>query len=143
MANQQYKAIVRRVNEEAFSADGDLAVIDEFVAADLVDHTAPPHLQHGNQSLKQLAQLWRTAFPDLKVTVHDILAEGDLVVIAWSGGGTHLGDLMGIPPTGKQGFMAGITFNRMHDGRIVERWGNNDQLGLFTQLGLVPAPAEA
>lgn len=140
MAHHQYKAIVRRVNEEAFSADGDLAVIDEFVAADLVDHTAPPHLQHGNQSLKRLAQLWRTAFPDLKVTVHDIVAEDDLVVIAWSGGGTHLGDLMGIPPTGKQGFMAGITFNRMRDGRIVERWGNNDQLGLFIQLGLVPAP---
>lgn len=140
MASQQYKAIVRRVNEEAFSAGGVLSVIDEFVAADLVDHTAPPHLQHGSQSLKQLAQLWRAAFPNLKATVHDILAEGDLVVIAWSGGGTHLGDLMGIPPTGKQGFMTGITFNRMQDGRIIERWGNNDQLGLFTQLGLVPAP---
>lgn len=140
MSNQQYKTIVRRVNEEAFSADGDLSVIDEFVAADLVDHTAPPHLQHGNQSLKELAQIWRRAFPDLKVTVQDILAEDDLVVIAWSGGGTHLGDLMGIPPTGKQGFMSGITFNRMQDGRIVERWGNNDQAGLFVQLGLMPAP---
>jgi predicted ester cyclase len=140
MAHQQYKTIVRRVNEEAFSADGDLAVIDEFVAPDLVDHTAPPHLQHGNQSLKQLAQLWRAAFPDLAVTVQEVMAEGDLVVIAWQGGGTHLGDLMGIPPTGKRGFMTGITFNRVQDGRIVERWGNNDQLGLFTQLGLMPAP---
>ena len=141
MSQQLYKTIVRRVNEEAFSADGDLSVIDEFVAADLVDHTAPPHLQFGNQSLKQLAQLWRQAFPDLKVTVHDILAEDDLVVIAWSGGGTHLGELMGIPPTGKSGFMSGITFNRMQDGRIVERWGNNDQAGLFIQLGLLPAPS--
>lgn len=70
-----------------------------------------------------------------------IVSEGDLVVIAWSGGGTHLGDLMGIPPTGKTGFMSGITFNRMHEGRIVERWGNNDQAGLFLQLGLMPAPA--
>jgi predicted ester cyclase len=140
MSSQQYKTIVRRVNEEAFSADGDLSVIDEFVAADLVDHTAPPALQHGNQSLKQLALIWRQAFPDLKVTVQDILAEGDLVVIAWSGGGTHLGELMGIPPTGKQGFMSGITFNRMQDGRIIERWGNNDQAGLFVQLGLIPAP---
>lgn len=139
MSYAQYKMIVRRVNEQAFSADGDLSVIDEFVAPDLVDHTAPPHLQHGNQSLKQLAQIWRTAFPDLKVTVHDILAQDDLVVIAWSGGGTHLGNLMGIPPTGKQGVMSGITFNRMHDGRIVERWGNNDQVGLFMQLGLIPA----
>lgn len=143
MSNQQYKTIVRRVNEEAFSADGDLSVIDEFVAADLVDHTAPPQLQHGNQSLKQLAQIWRQAFPDLKVTVHDIVAEDDLVVIAWSGGGTHLGELMGIPPTGRTGFMSGITFNRMQDGRITERWGNNDQAGLFMQLGLMPAPSPA
>jgi predicted ester cyclase len=143
MASESYKTIVRRVNEEAFSADGDLSVIDEFVAVDLVDHTAPPHLQQGNQSLKQLALLWRQAFPDLKVTVHDILAEDDLVVIAWSGGGTHLGDLMGIPPTGKTGFMTGITFNRMQEGRIVERWGNNDQAGLFIQLGLIPALAQA
>ncbi len=140
MSNQQYKTIVRCVNEEAFSAGGDLSVIDEFVATDLVDHTAPPHLQHGNQSLKQLALIWRQAFPDLEITVHDILAEGDLVVIAWSGGGTHLGDLMGIPPTGQKGIMSGITFNRMQDGRIVERWGNNDQAGLFVQLGLMPAP---
>lgn len=141
MSNQQYKTIVRRVNEQAFSADGDLSVIDEFVAADLIDHTAPPHLQQGNQSLKELALIWRRAFPDLKVTVQDIVAEGDLVVIAWSGGGTHLGDLMGIPPTGKTGYMSGITFNRMEDGRIAERWGNNDQVGLFAQLGLLPGPA--
>lgn len=141
MSNEQYKTIVRRVNEEAFSADGDLSVVDEFVAAELVDHTAPPHLQHGNESLKQLALIWREAFPDLKVKVHDMVAEGDMVVIAWSGGGTHLGDLMGIPPTGKTGYMSGITFNRMQDGRIVERWGNNGQAGLFVQLGLMPAPA--
>jgi predicted ester cyclase len=143
MLIEQSKTIVRRVNEEAFSADGDLSVIDEFVAPDLVDHTAPPHLQHGSESLKQLALIWRQAFPDLKVTVHELVAEGDLVVIAWSGGGTHLGELMGIPPTGKQGYMTGITFNRMQDGRIVERWGNNDQAGLFVQLGLMPAPAAA
>lgn len=141
MLQEHYKTIVRRVNEEAYSADGDLSVIDEFVAADLVDHTAPPELQHGNQSLKQLALIWRKAFADLKVTVHEIVAEGDLVVIAWSGGGTHSGELMGIPPTGKTGYMTGITFNRMQDGRIVERWGNNDQAGLFVQLGLIPAPA--
>ncbi|GAB4128305.1 MAG: ester cyclase [Roseiflexaceae bacterium] len=140
MSSQQYKTIVRRVNEEAFSADGDLSVIDEFVDPDLIDHTAPPALQHGHQSLKQLAQIWRVAFPDLKVTIHEVMADGDLVVIAWSGGGTHLGDLMGIPPTGRSGVMSGLTFNRMHDGRIVERWGNSDQVGLFMQLGLIPAP---
>jgi predicted ester cyclase len=143
MSTEQAKSIVRRVQIAAFSADGELSVIDEFVAADLINHTAPPHLQSGNQSLKQLAQLWRAAFPDLKVTVDDLLAEGDLVVSAWTGRGTHLGDLMGIPPTGKQATMVGITIDRVQDGRIVERWGDNDQLGLFIQLGLAPAPAAA
>jgi predicted ester cyclase len=141
MSNQQYKTIARRVDEEAFSAQGDLSVVDEFVSADVVNHTAPPHMQHGRENLKQLAHLWRTAFPDLTITVDDILAEGDLVAVAWTGSGTHLGDLFGIPPTGKRGVMSGIEFNRIQDGRIVERWGNNDQLGLFVQLGLAPAPA--
>jgi predicted ester cyclase len=140
MSNQQYKTIVRRVDEEAFSARGDLSVVDEFVSENLVNHTAPPHMQQGRENLKQLAQLWRSAFPDLVVTVDDIVTEGDLVAVAWTGGGTHLGDLFGIPPTGKRGIMSGIEFNRIQDGQIVERWGNNDQLGLFVQLGLAPAP---
>lgn len=142
MSNQQNKTIVRRVDTEAFSAGGDLSVLDEFVAADVVNHTAPPDMQHGRENLRQLAQLWRAAFPDLKVTIDDVVAEGDLVAVAWTGGGTHLGDLFGIPPTGKHAVMSGIEFNRMQDGRIVERWGNNDQLGLFVQLGLAPAPTQ-
>jgi steroid delta-isomerase-like uncharacterized protein len=141
MSNQQNKTIVRRVDIEAFSANGDLSVLDEFVAADVVNHTAPPEMQHGRENLRQLAQLWRAAFPDLRVTVDDILADDDLVVVAWTGGGTHLGSLFGIPPTGKRAAMSGIEFNRMRDGRVVERWGNNDQLGLFVQLGLAPAPS--
>jgi predicted ester cyclase len=140
MSVEQYKMIVQRVNEEAFSAQGDLSVVDEFVAVDLVDHTAPDHLQHGRESLKELANIWRKAIPDLQITTLDLICEGDLAVIAWTGTGTHLGDLMGIPPTGKSATMAGITFNRMEGGRIVERWGNNDQLGFFIQLGLAPAP---
>jgi len=140
MSNEQYKTIVRRVNEEAFNIDGDLSVIDEFVAADLVDHSAPPHLQHGIDGLRQQALAWRNAFPDLKMTVTDVVAEGNMVVVAWTGSGTHLGDLMGIAPTGKSGSMAGITFHRLQDGRIVERWGDSDQAGLFVQLGLMPAP---
>jgi predicted ester cyclase len=142
MSNQQYKTIVRRVNEEAFSINGDLSIIDEFVAADLVDHSAPPDMIHGSESLKQRALAWRSAFPDLKLTVDDVIAEGDLVVVAWTGGGTHLGDLMGIAPTGVKGFMSGISFHRIQDGRIVERWGDSDQAGLFVQLGLMPAPTQ-
>jgi predicted ester cyclase len=142
MSNQQYKSIVRRVNEEVFSASGDLSVIDEFVATELVDHTAPPQMEHGSESLKQRALVWRSAFPDLTMTVDTVLAENDLVVLSWTADGTHLGDLMGIAPTGKKGSMSGITFHRIEDGRIVERWGDSDQVGLFVQLGLMPAPSQ-
>jgi predicted ester cyclase len=141
MSNQQYKTIVRRLNEALFSAGGDLSVIDEFVAADLVDHSAPPQMQHGSENLRRQALAWRAAFPDLTLTVDELVAEGDVVVVAWRGSGTHLGDLMGIAPTGVKGYMDGISFHRLQDGLIVERWGNSDQAGLFVQLGLIPAPA--
>jgi steroid delta-isomerase-like uncharacterized protein len=142
MSNQQYKSIVRHVNVEVFSASGDLSVIDELVATDLVDHSAPPHMQHGSESLRQRALVWRSAIPDLTLTANEVLAEEDMVVLSWTAGGTHLGDLMGIAPTGKKVSMSGITFHRIQDGRIVERWGDSDQVGLFVQLGLMPAPTQ-
>ncbi len=140
MEHETHKAIVRRLYEEAFSHTGDLAVIDEFIAGDFVDHAAPPGLAPGREGFKQLVGIWRRAVPDLWLTVDAIVAEGDLVAIAWTSGGTHQGELMGIPPTGRTGKVAGITFSRLADGRIVERWGNSDDLGLLQQLGVIPKP---
>lgn len=140
MEHETHKAIVRRLYETAFNHAGDLSIIDEFIAGDFVDHSGPPGLPPGREGFKQLVGMWRRAVPDLWITVDDVVAEGDEVAVAWTAGGTHQGELMGNPPTGRTGKMTGVTFNRLADGRIVERWGNSDDLGLLQQLGIIPKP---
>jgi steroid delta-isomerase-like uncharacterized protein len=132
-------AIVRRLHEQVFNASGDLAVIDEFVADDYVDNTAPPEFRTGRDSFRALAEHWRTAFPDIRLDVESVVAEGDVVALAWRGTGTHLGELLGIPATGRPGSISGISITKVVDGRVVERWGDSDDLGLLRTLGVVPA----
>jgi len=138
MEHEANKAIVRRLYEQAFNHTGDLAVIEEFVATDFNDHAALPGLPPGREGFRQAVLAWRHAFPDLTLTVDAVVAAEDAVVIAWTGRGTHRGELMGIPPTGVAGQVVGISFNRIADGRVVERWGNSDDLGLLQQLGVIP-----
>jgi len=138
MEHEANKAIVRRLYEQAFNHTGDLAVIEEFIATDFNDHAALPGLPPGREGFRQAVLAWRHAFPDLTLTVDAIVAAEDAVVIAWTGRGTHRGELMGIPPTGVAGQVVGISFNRIADGRVVERWGNSDDLGLLQQLGVIP-----
>jgi predicted ester cyclase len=87
--------------------------------------------------------MYLTAFPDLHFTIEDIIAEGDTVVVRQTARGTHQGDLMGIPPTGKQVSGTGITITRVVNGKAVEDWFNGDDLGLLQQLGVVPVPGQA
>jgi predicted ester cyclase len=79
-----------------------------------------------------------TAFPDLHFTIEDQIAEGDKVVNRVTARGTHLGDFRGIPPTGKQVTVAGITIDRIAGGKLVESWTSWDFLGILQQLGVVP-----
>ena len=132
-------AVSRRVFEEAFT-QGKVEVLDELVAEDWVNHdeTVPPEIPRGRAGLKQLAHGYRGAFPDLQMTVEDQIVQGDKVVTRWSARGTHQGDLMGIPATGKQGRANGITIDRIENGKIVESWNHWDQLSLLQQLGVVP-----
>jgi predicted ester cyclase len=81
------------------------------------------------------------AFPDLQITVEDMVAEGDKVAVRWRLRATHQGEFMGIPPTGNQVTMTGIDINRLEGGRLVERWGNEDMLGLLQQLGVMGTSA--
>jgi steroid delta-isomerase-like uncharacterized protein len=136
------KTISRRVAEEGFG-QGRIEVIDEFVAEDIVNHddTVPPEIPAGREGIKALAQGYHTAFPDMDFKVEDQIAEGDKVVSRWSARGTHQGDLMGIPPTGKEARVTGITIDRIKDGKIVETWTNWDQVSLLQQLGVIPEMA--
>src|SRR5215217_6086861 len=98
-AEEKNKALVRRVFEEVW-VKRNLAAVDEFMAADYVEHPIPSGLPPGIEGLKQMTTTYRTAFPNLKATLDDIFAEGDRVAFRWSVSGTHLGNWLGIPPTG-------------------------------------------
>jgi len=139
MSVKENKAIFRRIVEEGFNK-GNLAIVDELVATDHVNHTDNVH---GPEEYKQFITMYRTAFPDLHMTIEDQIAEGDKVVNRWTSRGTHKGDLMGIPPTGKQTTVTGMYVARIIGGKIVEEWGNFDALGMMQQLGVVPPPGQA
>ncbi len=84
--------------------------------------------------------MFRNAFPDLHFTVEDMLAEGDRVASRYTARGTHRGELMGLPPTGRQVTEVGIVISRLAEGKLVEDWHSPDNLGLMQQLGVVTFP---
>ena len=140
MSTEENKAIARRVNDEIWS-EGHLDVIDELFADDFVATiVGAPEQIRGPQGFREFVVTYRTAFPDLRITVDEQFAEGETVVTRWTATGTNEGDLMGIPATGKQATTAGININRVSGGKLIEGWGLFDQLGLLQQLGAVPVP---
>jgi steroid delta-isomerase-like uncharacterized protein len=124
-AEEKNKALVREFFEEAWGK-GNVAAVDEFMAADYVEHPRPCTLPPGTEGLKQLIASYRAAFPDLKSTLEDIFAEGEMVAYRWSVSGTHLGDWLGIPPTGNHVTATGITLVRIVLGKVVESWTSID-----------------
>ena len=136
--SEENKAVVRRFHDEVLNK-GNLALIDELCSHDLVDHTAPPGLPPGVEGAKQTLGIYLAAFPDLHVTMEDMIAEGDRVVVRWTASGTHKGDLMGIAPTGRRVTVTGIAIDRIAGGKTVEHWEVFDQMGLMQQLGVIPA----
>ena len=141
MSAEDNKAIARRSFDEIWNK-GNLAVVDEVTAANYVAHDPTSPDLKGPEGLKQFVNLYRAAFPDIRLTVEDQIAEGDQVVSRWTARGTHKGELQGIPPTGKQGTVTGITITRYAGGKAVEAWTNWDTLGLMQQLGVVPMPEQ-
>ena len=118
---------------------GNLAVAGELVAPDLINHDAPPDLPPGREGyLRYIADV-RAGLPDLRVTIEDLLADGDRVAVRLTLRGTHRGDLSGLAPTGKQVTLPQLNLFRLAGGRIVERWAIHDSLALLQQLGVLPA----
>jgi serine phosphatase RsbU (regulator of sigma subunit)/predicted ester cyclase len=124
-AEENNKALVRRLFEEVW-AKGNVAAVDDFMAADYVEHTAPPGSQPGRDTVKQRVAIYHNAFPDVKVTLHDIFGQGDRVAYRWSAAGTHLGEWAGISPTGLRVTIRGITILRIAGGKCVEGWVSVD-----------------
>lgn len=141
--SDENKKIVRRWYEEIWSA-GNLAAADEVVAASFVNHDpSTPDFGSGPQAVKEMANLYRGAFPDLQFTIEDLIVEGDKAVSRWTCRGTHKGALMGVPPTNKQATSSGISIFRISGGKIQEQQTNWDTLGLMRQLGAVPQSGKA
>jgi steroid delta-isomerase-like uncharacterized protein len=136
------KNVVRRLFEEVWNK-GNLPVADEAFAPSYTHHDpSTPDVGRGPESEKKRATLYRTAFPDLRLAIEDIIAEGETVMARWSCRGTHKGELSGIAPTGKQFNISGVTIARLANGKMAEGWVNWDALGLMQQLGVVPELAK-
>ncbi len=139
MSSEQNKAVIRRFIDEVFNS-GNVIAIDELVADNVVDHVIIPGLAPGKEGFKQRAAFLLQAFPDLRITIEDQLEEDGKVVGRYTVRGTHKGDFMGIPATGKSIQIGAMDVIRVKDGQMVEHWGQFDMLGMFQQLGLAPSP---
>jgi len=139
MSTENNKTLIRRVYEETIN-QGNLALLDELYSSDYVEHDPNyPQPVLGAEGLKQYFQTFRTAFPDLHLAIEDLVGEGDTVAVRQTARGTHQGELFGIPPTGKQITVTGMTIHRFVNGKPVESWVNSDSLGMLQQLGVIPA----
>jgi steroid delta-isomerase-like uncharacterized protein len=138
MSVEANKAVLEKFNQAMgeFWQSGNAEVFDAVMAADCVIHQPglPPNLA----GFKQVLPAFRSAFPDFKVLEFDMVAEGDKIAdrVTWTA--THKGELMGIPATGKTITMREAHIRRFANGKIVEHWGEWDQMGLMQQLGVIP-----
>jgi len=131
------KANERRFVEEIWNK-GNFTVLNDLVAPDYVDHDSSSSIG-GPEGLRQEVSLFRNAFPDLRFAIEDIIAEGDKVVTRITASGTHERDLPGIAATGKRATISGMVMTRYENGKAAEGWFKFDFLGLYRQLGVIPA----
>ena len=139
MSTEENKALARRAYE-AYN-QRNLTAYYELLSPEFVLHNASMTIQ-GLDAYKQFLSMYLAAFPDARVSLEDLIAEGDKVVTRQTFRGTHQGELMGIPPTGKQVSGTGILITHVANGKAIEQWSNYDDLGLLQQLGVVPAPGQ-
>jgi steroid delta-isomerase-like uncharacterized protein len=133
---EKNKAVAKRVVTEILSK-GNFDLAKELYAPDFVNHGVTRSV--GLAEDQAAARGWLLAFPDGAMKVDQMIAEGDLVCVLWTGGGTNTGEGNGLPATGRKATIRGITIWRIVDGRIREEWSAFDQLSLMAQLGLLPS----
>lgn len=137
---ERNKAVVERFVREVVN-EGRYDVVDELFAEEYVRHDPSMDEEaRGPEGFKEAVEMWRTAFPDVEMTLETIVAEGDLVAFRTTETGTHEGPFMGIEPTGKRIDLTGNVMHRLEDGKVTETWACFDMLGLFEQLGAIEMP---
>lgn len=132
---EKNKALARRLLYELWNEEN-FEVVDKLIAIDYDGHSST--VINGPQGAKQFIPILRRALPDFKFTVLDQVAEADKVATRWMIRGTHEGEFQGIPPSGREIEINGITIFRIDDGLLVDGWTSEDILGLMQQLGAVP-----
>jgi len=140
MSLEDNKEVIRAYVETIFNQK-QVDRAGELVAPDYVDHAALPGQAPGLEGVKPKWAMY-LAIPDLRVTIEELVAEGDKVAVRRSYAGTHRGELLGIPPTGKQVQIGGISIFRLAQGKIAEHWEQLDRLALMQQLGVLPTPGQ-
>lgn len=128
--------ILRRFVEEAFNA-GNVRILPEVIAPEHVSHL-PTGDHYGPEGVRIDIAGFRTGFPDLTLTLDEVIPCGEYVVYRFTAAGTHLGPFLGIPPTGYRVQVEGLGLDRYQDGKVIERWVHYDSLGLLQQLGVLP-----
>jgi len=142
MSAEPNKALVRRFVEDGIN-NANMAIFDELLAEDVLDHYAPPGSPPGRDGWKQNNLNFKAAFPDGRWAIVDMIADGDLVAARALFSGTHQGEFFGLPATGRRVEAGSIHICRVAGGRIVEHWGNSDDFGMLSQLGAIFAAGAA
>lgn len=135
------KAIIRHMFDEIFHR-GNLASADDFIAPNIIYHPFPPTFPIGPDGFRFVFTMLASTFPDQRIAIDDMIAEGDKVVVRSTFNGTQTGPLMGFPPTGKPCTQSQISIFRLANGKVIEYWFNADDLGMIRQLGLLPGPTD-
>lgn len=136
MSEEANKALILRLWEKLYN-EGDLSIVDEIVADDYLNHNLLPGQASGAEGVKRFVTNMHRAFPDLRFTVERMMATEDMVVSRWIVTGTHQGEFLGAPPSGRRMSTTGMTMHRIENGIIVEGWNNWDSLNILTQIGVL------
>ena len=143
MSTAENKAIFRRFVDEVMN-QGKISTIDELFAPDFVGHVQlPPAPAMNREGVKLLFSMYQSAFSGFQATIEDLIAEGDKVVGLLTVRGTHTGNFVGIPPTGKRVTFQTMDIFRTVGDKIVEHWAMPDQFSLRQQLGVIPSPGQS
>jgi steroid delta-isomerase-like uncharacterized protein len=130
------KAVFQKFVDSMNAKDAD--AIGQLMSANFIDHDLPPGQEPGVEGMLAMMRGFFAGFPDLKITINQLIAEGDLVVAAMTTEGTQTGEFMGVPASGKKISITEMHMVRVVDGKAVEHWGVADAMGMMQQLGVTP-----
>jgi steroid delta-isomerase-like uncharacterized protein len=135
---EKNKALASRWCDEVWNK-GNTDVLDELLSVDFVFDYAAPGVSSDIEGYKQMINIPGSPFTEISTTNEDMVAQGNLVAVRWTWEGTHSGDYMGMAPTDKEVTLTGMSILKIADGKIVQEWGQMDQMGMMLQLGVIPA----